>query len=232
MPVLIMPYINLLPALWDALCIMSHGDLSESNILINFEKNIFHLIDPGILLTSPIYGDLYVNYESIFTTNGANYPLFPPFINLRIPPTQKNINSVINLLNQLHFWGNNRETNIFNVNYRCSNSFSNLAPNLTPTVPDLLALGIMYFRILTGKELFLGREILPNKPAWECIFGEHPEVYGIYENVCKILGQNYINNELNKYNFTLSERNLLSSLLNLEISSREQLLNLVEEITA
>jgi serine/threonine-protein kinase RIO1 len=35
---------QMLPALWDALCSMPHGDLSESNILISQKQNIFHIM--------------------------------------------------------------------------------------------------------------------------------------------------------------------------------------------
>ncbi len=46
-------------------------------------------------------------------------------------------------------------------------------PAAQPTSADLLALGIMYYRALTGAEAFLGQTALLDAPAW---LGIHPEI--------------------------------------------------------
>jgi hypothetical protein len=43
---------RMLPACWDALCVAHYGDLSESNLLISENFDRFHIIDPGVLLSS------------------------------------------------------------------------------------------------------------------------------------------------------------------------------------
>jgi hypothetical protein len=103
LPVLVMPYHRtirladlskteqkklfprMLPALWAALSQMYHGDLSETNILIQPDYSHLHPIDPGVMLVSVSIGytDNSVLKDdrsaSVFTTTAANYPLLPPF---------------------------------------------------------------------------------------------------------------------------------------------------------
>ncbi len=236
LPVLIMPYYEatafsklpsyskrllfpqMLPALWDALCCMHHGDLSESNILISQQQNLFHIIDPGVILSSNSDKYFGEREQYIFTTTSANYPLLPPYSH------EFNGVGIVNSLRR-----HRPLTRDFQrINHLLGTSLSEVQRRSKPSAPDLLALGIIYYRILTGKELFLGQSILPEKPAWlnsDAIFERLDTI--IYEQVIECLSNHYIEQELNKNTITSSEKKLVSALLNLEVSDKNELLRLV-----
>lgn len=245
-PVLIMPYYRavpfaslpnslkrklfpkMLPALWDALCEVHHGDLSESNILISHNYDKFYIIDPGILLTSPVSGDRHTTNICVFTTTPANYPILPPFWDLQLEGGTFNSYGLVEYIKQLSNQVLSDNNLLFTQSSRIpDNSLSRLQPKNRPSLPDLLAIGIIYYRILTNQEIFLGRSILPEKPAWQYRFGIFSqELYETYNHLADSLSQKYIEKELNKFNITQAEKLLVSALLNLEINHKEHLRSL------
>ncbi len=287
MPVLVMPYHRatrlgdlpkieqrklfprMLPALWSALSHTYHGDLSETNILVQPDYTQFHLIDPGIMLASigtcasnTFFGDDY--FSSILTTNAANYPLLPPFNNaVANNINNQSANALVNLQDYLRELSKKREHEfidmpaadygIFNLDHptpqwkygeRSCISLSRIpwpsgeatkhqsSPQTRPFPSDLLALGIIYYRILTNEDLFLGREILPDRPAWQ---GDLPSglmdpqdgsIFETYRRVANTLSENYIARELDKHSLDPMENRLANALLNLQIRDRNHTLEL------
>ncbi len=197
---------KMLPALWDALCKMPHGDLSESNLLINQTNNLFHIIDPGVVLSSSMQQYSGNTSISIFTTAPANYPVIPPFYGQ--PHDAPGLVSFIEKY-LLHTGGE---------------PLSSAERLPRPAACDLLALGIIYYRILTGKELFLGAIVLPEKPAWENTYvTPRFEDKRVYSQLVEALSGEYIQKELAKANLTPSEKRLAYALLNLEALDRDHL---------
>lgn len=220
MPVLVMPYYEavtfsslpnsakkllfpkMLPALWDALCQQRHGDLSESNLLINQTKNIFHIIDPGVYLSSDI-GDFGHPLLSFFITNPANYPLIAPFSS----PSHK-------------------ETGLANSLMKLSFPPAIYPPR--PSACDLLALGLLYYRILTGKEFFTDEDVFAEMPVWSVRWSSpFFQQDRLYMEIYKILSAGYIQNKLEKSPVSPSEKHLLQALINLEIFDKAHLVKLI-----
>jgi serine/threonine protein kinase len=274
LPVMIMPYHQaiqladlpivqqrrllprMLPALWSALCKMYHGDLSETNILIQKDYSHFHLIDPGIILVSMTSGannssDLQDDeFNSVFTTTPANYPLLPPFDNASLFDVQS-LNDALTLQDCLQilirrnsFFStpdlNSSAYGIFEMDARLITHLQQPPQRRSRPLPsDLLALGIIYYRMLTKEDLFLGREILPNYPAWQ---GDLPSaayfprcqdgsIYVAYQRVANALAENYIARELDKHDLSYAERQLVTALLNLEIQDQDHLLELTKNLS-
>jgi hypothetical protein len=239
LPVLVMPYHDatpfsalpgstkrtlfprMMPALWDALCVLPHGDLSESNILLDRTRNGFHLIDPGVTLSSDLRDRVPrtgYEYLSIFTTNVANYPIVPPFD--RTPCWW-----AAGLANRLSGSTDGDATDWWNAE-----SLAGQGPGRSPAACDLLAVGIIYSRILTGAEMFLGTSLLPT-PVW---FRHHVEGRQKEEpteaRLIEALSDGYLWATLEKAAATEAEKRLAHALLNLEILERDQLLRLVSEM--
>jgi hypothetical protein len=103
-----------------------------------------------------------------------------------------------------------------------------------PFPSDLLALGIIYYRILTDEDLFLGREILPDRPAWH---GDLPRglmdpkdgsIFETYQRVANKLSENYIAREVDKHFLDPAENKLVNALLNLQVRDRNHILELTK----
>jgi hypothetical protein len=75
---------RMLPALWTALCAAPHGDLSETNLMIDSDRSQFHLIDPGVRKTgwwAAVRNSWVLRDEvwnAVFITTPANYPILHP----------------------------------------------------------------------------------------------------------------------------------------------------------
>lgn len=216
---------KMLSACWDALCIAHHGDLSESNLLISEKFDKFHIIDPGVSLSSTDSIELgnYVNTVCIFTTTAANYPIFPPFWNLENEPPILNIYELLEYLSQYLNYSNEVVGFFSSGRQIYPGSLSRLQPRTRPSIPDLHALGIIYYRILTNQELFLGSTVLPEKPAWQ-IQGYN------YKECLNLLSPVYLEQQLSKAYITQEEKQLVSALLNLKVNTKEHLLSLVANI--
>jgi hypothetical protein len=113
-----------------------------------------------------------------------------------------------------------------------ANEHQNSPQRPRPFPSDLLALGIIYYRILTDEDLFLGREILPDRPAWQ---GDLPSglmdpkngsILETYRRVANTLSENYIARELDKHSLDPAEDRLANALLNLQVRDQNHILEL------
>ncbi|MEA4910008.1 MAG: serine/threonine-protein kinase [Anaerolineaceae bacterium] len=223
----------ILPGLWDALGNSCHGDLSESNILVEADQRTFHLIDPGVLIASPAVRTNYADEKSYLTTNPANYPLLPPFLNVESIAGQGGY-SLAGLLSALVAHPSRWDDlyGPFDLSARVFNPAGNNSPEtLRPGPSDLLALGILYYRALTGKDIFREDSFFPNTPAWVGKFGETGrEVYTSLKQAGQVLLSGYVEERLSGESLLLSERNLAQALLTLQIESRAHLQALVDRV--
>jgi len=205
---------RMLPSLIHALRVMPHGDLSLSNVMIEPTLNIFRLLDPGVKISSPTQThNLYSDDLSWITTSAANYPIFPPFW------TQ--LDSTHNLLDALQ---NLHDSFIFGFGHhspRCLPLGSTTHPQTSsasrPASSDLMALGINWFRALTGRELFLG-SLVQNKPLWCEPHGEAVEFGRQRSRIVKELEEGFIERQLQTPELSPFERRVIGELVQLEIS--------------
>jgi hypothetical protein len=76
-------FLEMLPALWEALCAAEHGALSEECLLISDDLARFRILSPGVVLSTTSKSDEHSSEESktsyFFKTCAKNYPLLPPF---------------------------------------------------------------------------------------------------------------------------------------------------------
>jgi serine/threonine protein kinase len=228
---------RMLPALWEALCEMHHGDLSEDNILVERNFKIIRLIDPGIAISSAITGDLYANMVSFFTTTAANYPLIPPFVDFGENVVEDYSDSLINhlkaLLSKLKRT-RGEACGVFKLAGReltwSSDRTLCRVKRKRPISADILSLGIIYYRILTQKDLFKEWGLAPDKPAWQGQFGEvggDNTVINQYERVIEQLSGKHLEEVLNGASLRQKERHLVNELINLRIRDKEDLLKLL-----
>jgi hypothetical protein len=107
---------------------------------------------------------------------------------------------------------------------------SHRQPAAQPNPADLLALGIMYYRALTGAEAFLGPAALLDAPAW---VGIHPEVGPAgqvnlgpipqaYERIRRAL-PSWIDSRVTDHGIPTAKQPLLRALLTLELQNIGQL---------
>lgn len=237
-------FLRMLPALFQALSYSYHGDLSEDNLLIKNDFSIFYIIDPGVIVSSEtLVGEDHfsapsANSESFFISNSLNYPILAPFQDETLLEMERNFASA------------NKEHQIFNLvtflqHFKLFRKFgqplfikSNLdhKPKTTRSSPypsDLLALGIIYYRILTGENLFYDRETELDHPIWlgesrgRLGFGTPNESFENFNRVLNILENNYIARKLAQANIGQKERNICNALLNLTLRDKDHLAQLI-----
>lgn len=147
---------RMLLSLWNALADRPHGDLNESNLLIARDRSRFHIIDPGVQERVQLKDRDRTECITMFTTTPASYPILPPW--------EEGLG--LSLVQELHE---------LSLGWRLIYGGNMQKPNPPPRrggrpwSPDLLAIGILYARALTGAEPFLGTWI--ERPAWQ---GQYP----------------------------------------------------------
>ncbi len=212
-------FLSILPTLWDALCAQPHADLSESNILVDEQNQSFILIDPGVCMASHSVdtSDSYANHRILFTTNSANYPLLFPFFdhrggerNLGEQTLQDMLGDLIDkpdyLLRPSHF-----------------SLFGGAAVKKRPSMADMQALGLMYYRMLTGMELLPTVDGALDEPLWCGRFGEAYLMKWIerHQRVRDVLSADFIRQKLAKIDREAAT--LIEQLVNLQITTKDQL---------
>jgi hypothetical protein len=224
---------RMLPALWAALSAVHHGDLSEDNILLAQDRSLFHLIDPGAQYSSETrhYG-MIEKKCTVFVTTPANYPLLPP--HCASADGHHGLEAELEFLVRREAAGNDRAV---------APGDHYLPPSRNrPVSSDLLALGILYTRILTGAEPFLGPASLLDRPAW---VGQLPryvrdpldstseralqpsEVSEAIQVVLDTLRAGWIDAHLDRNELSPAEKRLARALLNLTPGSPEELFELL-----
>lgn len=149
---------RMLPALWDALARAPHGDLVAANLVVDPDAGRFALIDPGVLLSSPRSGHHFVDDLVYFTTTAEAYPFLTPFA---LGPGHAT------LAEQAGGW----RTGPFAGGAALESADPlTWTPRATPSDPDLLATGILYYQALCGQHPFFDEAFL--EPAWVGEFGE------------------------------------------------------------
>lgn len=163
---------RMLPALWDALLIARHGDLSPSNLRLLRDRQKFVLLDPGVFLQSPSTSRTPCSVDSLdmFITNTQTYPLLHPYM-ANIMPVE---------LPTLDLWAPRTPLEPHGlaalVSWHCparmnghwiiSGNAKNIQSRPRPGPPpaDWLAAGVIYFVILTGSHPFYRKGF--DAPAW------------------------------------------------------------------
>jgi hypothetical protein len=249
----------MLPALWTALCASPHGDLNETNLIVDPDRSRFHLIDPGVRKTcwwaaAHTPGVLRDEvWNAVFITTAANYPILYPVFGgddarraAIASPFEKDLFTdsataqEYNLVRAAAAGQTAATTppaNLFGLLEGhaavCSFGYLGVQPSHVaqqPNPADLLALGIMYYRALTGAEAFLGPTALLDTPAW---IGTHPEagragsvkpgpIAEAYERLLRAL-PDWIESRVTEQGIPTAKQPLLRAMLTLELRDIAQL---------
>jgi hypothetical protein len=271
---------RMLPPLWTALCAAPHGDLTETNLIIDSDRAKFHLIDPGVRKTGwwAAEPDSWVLrdevWNAVFITTPANYPILHPvfsgddarraqisskhpsrnepdwdegdLFNEDLYPDFENFRDSIEPILQYRGESFSRSSgvpfalaNLFElVEYHvAASSLGKVGVQsrhtkraARPDPADLLALGIIYYRALTGSEAFLGPTALLAEPAW---IGRHPRIGRAgrvelgpipktYERIQQAL-PGWIGSRITDHRIPTAKKPLLRALLALELTNIAEL---------
>jgi len=206
----------MLPALWTALSAARHGDLVASNILINEERGRFHLIDPGVTwwslrpysprfrerLWQHGHDDLYV-----FSTTASAYPLLPPQYGRALDPAWLLEDYLEQMLRAQYPF----IPGVVLGSAWFSQSDRQLDVSL-PSPADILALGVLYFEILTQRHPL---PWLVERPAWSGGFAETPD--GLFVNAMRRFQVQGMPNPSDFADIHPEEESLCLALLNLHL---------------
>jgi hypothetical protein len=176
---------RMLPALWEALTRAPHGDLSPANIVVSPDERRFVLIDPGVVLRShssrPGAAGGSMDDACFFTTNAECYPFLPPTY---CAPQGAEAAPLEEHLALLAWAVHNSSGPVIGTDRPLRGEelavvsalsgrplFAGAPPSgPRPRVADLAALGVIYYRLLTGRHpLWLAA---PGAPLWSGGFGE------------------------------------------------------------
>jgi len=153
---------RMVPSLWDALAAAPHGDLHPGHLILAPARDRFALIDPG----AAVYidqrrdtgdGDVAL----VFATNLEHYPVLPPYYASTRPGVRPRTHFEAFLNSEggfTLFMGPDADTTVPAI------SNVNAILGGAPRATDLLALGVMYYRMLTRRHPFYADEETP--PAW------------------------------------------------------------------
>lgn len=220
---------RMLPAFWKVLSHTYHGNLSEENVLVTKDRTGFHLIDPGVSFgcgstgAGPRPGENAWR-QVAFLTTPANYPILPPFNDEWARP-----DNLIKSLERFIAGQKNHRKLMAPGAYRWRGG------NDQPAASDLLALGVIYARVLTGEDPFLGPGRLLDVPAW---MGNLPsfsndrmmdpgEVGPAMDRVHDALAAGWVDTFLDREGILPNERRLAQALLLLEPISSADLISVL-----
>jgi hypothetical protein len=153
---------RMVPSLWDALAAAPHSDLHPGHLILAPARDRFALIDPGAAVyldqrRSSGDGDVAL----VFATNVEHYPVLPPYYastRLGVRP-RAHFEAFLNSEGGFSMSiGPDADTTIPTM------SAVNSILGGAPRAADLLALGVMYYRMLTRRHPFYEDE--ESLPAW------------------------------------------------------------------
>jgi hypothetical protein len=230
----------MLPALFTALTGRYHGDLSESNILVAQDRSRFHLVDPGVIVSSsqqvPDFSIVAENEDrAFFTTTPGNYMLLPPFKDGVYEDASgsgepHDLAACLGRLLGPHW---------LNADFRLTGSTCPLprnpewaGPRRRPHPSDLLALGTMFYRIVAGEELFFDRWMDLDWPAWVGQLATGPldrtnNVAERYVRILSVLEDGYVARKIGASGMNARERAVAEALLSLTLDDADQLRGLL-----
>lgn len=232
---------RMLLALWDALTVTRHGDLSASNIIIHPRQDKFTLIDPGVFLSYhwEHVGDSRT--DVMFTTNPGNYPIIPPYA-FQVHPLseQKSLEEHLKIF-AASMTGKCCSEQVYNKGgvegYAFYPSLSNFLKEFRsdspvelhqfsdePHISDLLALGVIYYYILTQQHPFFDAHY--SQPAWLGAEGDDFNLNG-FEACFERLQRKLVKPSDIVASIHPAEDELCLALLKVQLSSRSQLFQLV-----
>jgi hypothetical protein len=236
--------VGMMPALWDALVAARHGDLSAENVLVDLERGRFVLIDPGVCLwslTSSGADDQYdwMDHRVAFTTTPASYPLLPPTYeapgegleglgldaHLRVLGRLGGSFMVGPIIGTAWFRPGDREIERAIVRKTLELEGPPRSEDPRPPAADLLAVGILCFRALTGRHPW---PRLAERPLWVGAFGEGAGDPWLAEQTAAVLEEGLPTPD----GATEAEADLCRALLGLEIRDREHLFTLARRARA
>jgi hypothetical protein len=199
----------MLPALWDSLAAAPHGDVDPANLLLLADGQRFALIDPAPMVVVTKDQGASRRVSLAFTTRAGAYPILPPYWDARVEAGMTRPSCVEALLRVLIDEGD-------------------AAPGETPFVADWLAVGIQYYRMLGGRWPF-GDEA---EPAWAGMRADVFRSSGAEPLMLLALSTvpppSIFAEEA--ADVRPAEDALALALVNLTISSREQLVGVVREV--
>ncbi|AKT41187.1 hypothetical protein [Chondromyces crocatus] len=165
---------RMIPALWDAIATVLHGDVEASNLLVAPVEDRFALIDPGALVLRhlPERGASRGSDVLTFITNVDTYPVLPPYA--ITPP----LGEGATLRDHWHSFRESMTRSDFAPPFKVGTTDAGRWTSTRagrflvdvavergePHPADLLAVGVMYYRALTGVHPLYEDEL--SRPGW------------------------------------------------------------------
>jgi len=226
---------RMLPSLWRAIACALHGDVTPSNIIVWPHRDRFSLIDPGVFVRESLEtDDVWPMTRVHFVTSPSAYPIIPPYLPTMLPPGDGAPLSAwfTEMLRGMgeasHRWRAGERTigEAFTVKQFPA---SMERKRTTPHPADLLALGVLYYEILTRTHpLYEGSF---SKPAWMDLFvGDGRCINGsTVDHVFARLARPIAPPSARNPEIHPAEDELALALVELRIASLEQLTGLADE---
>jgi hypothetical protein len=177
-------------SLWKALCQTPHGALSEEVLFIAADFSHFVITNPGIMLWQEVQTKDATTREALLLTRRRNYPILAPFEDTEDLWTSLQTGALGSL------------------------SMPKTPPQDRPLASDVMALGLVYYRLLAGENLLLPK-ILPH-PAWigQRSTKENTESQIAYQAFVHAVQHGYIRQQLQRHkHISPKEADLVEALI-------------------
>lgn len=207
----------MLPALWRALTSCPHGDLKADDLLVDPSGQWFRILDPGVCVDGPARrrepGRSSLDFHSrIFTTNLANYPLLIPEHG---PAPAKRCAPFGDIASQLAAY---HEAHLFEL---LATEERPSAPATSPAAADVIAMGAIYFSLLTGSTVADVLEL--DAPLWAGFWSDTGDRPSVAQHCIDAIAGGIFGRALAQAGATQDEIRTCERLLALDISSIEEL---------